>query len=130
MDTGPSTSSGRTAIFRAVRGELVESLEAIAFILKCAIKNSFYPLKRSSKRGIELEGAVISVVDDKQVAFLTSERGNFLLAYDISSIRMPILLGVVPTGKNPEGLVVIPSRNLVLTANEGDGTIDIIKIKP
>jgi hypothetical protein len=77
-----------------------------------------------------LESAVVSVVANKQVAFLTSERGNFLLAYDISSIRMPVLLGVVPTGKNPEGLVVIPSRNLVLTANEGDGTIDIIKIKP
>jgi DNA-binding beta-propeller fold protein YncE len=43
---------------------------------------------------------------------------------------MPVLLGVVPTGKNPEGLVVIPSRNLVLTANEGDGTIDIINLKP
>ena len=121
-------SGGRGWTIFDLQGAVVyESGNAVEAI---AIKNSFYPLKRSSKRGIELEGAVISVVDDKQVAFLTSERGNFLLAYDISSIRMPVLLGVVPTGKNPEGLVVIPSRNLVLTANEGDGTIDIIKIKP
>ncbi|MFM7886614.1 MAG: choice-of-anchor I domain-containing protein [Pseudanabaena sp.] len=121
-------SGGRGWSIFDIQGRVIydsgNSVEALA------IKNNFYPLKRSSKRGIELEGVVVANIGGKQVAFITSERGNFLVAYDISSVRKPVLLGIVPTGKNPEGVTVIPSRNLVLTANEGDGTIDIIQVKP
>ena len=35
---------------------------------------------------------------------------------------------MLATGDRPEGLLAIPSRNLFVTANEGDGTISIFKL--
>ncbi|NJO67148.1 MAG: esterase-like activity of phytase family protein [Leptolyngbyaceae cyanobacterium RM1_405_57] len=50
-----------------------------------------------------------------------------MVAYDISNIEAPELISFLPTGLAPEGVLAIPQRNLLLTSNEDDGTIDFFE---
>jgi hypothetical protein len=54
-----------------------------------------------------------------------SERGSFMAVYDITDARRPNFVQLLPTGLSPEGVVAIPSRNLVVTADELSGTLSI-----
>lgn len=92
-----------------------------------AVMRGHYPDNRSDKRGIEIEGATVASFGDQEFAFVASERGSFVVAYDISDVRNPQLVNFLPTGMSPEGVLAIPQRNLLLTANEGDGTIDMFQ---
>ena len=92
-----------------------------------AVRHGQYPEGRSENRGIELEGGTVAQFGDRPFAFVASERGSFLLAYDISDIERPRLINYLPTGLAPEGVIAIPDRNLLLTSNEEDGTIDIFQ---
>lgn len=89
-----------------------------------------YPDDRSEKRGIEVEGATVATVNGKPLAFVASERGSFVAAYDISDIRNPQLLSLMETGDSPEGIIAIPARNLLLTADEGEGAINFFSLTP
>ncbi|MGK7926315.1 MAG: esterase-like activity of phytase family protein [Spirulina sp.] len=92
-----------------------------------AILRGQYPEGRSENRGIEIEGAAVAEYGDREYAFIASERGSFLAIYDITNIGSPDLVSFLPTGKAPEGVLPLPQRNLVLTANEDDGTIDFFE---
>ena len=92
-----------------------------------AVRMGQYPDNRSDKRGVEIEGATVAKFGEQEFAFVASERGSFVVAYDISDVKNPQLVGFMPTGMSPEGVLAIPKRNLLLTANEGDGTIDIFQ---
>ncbi|MEA5468977.1 esterase-like activity of phytase family protein [Spirulina sp. 06S082] len=94
-----------------------------------AILRGQYPEGRSENRGIEMEGAAVAQFGDREYAFMASERGSFLVIYDITNVRDPELVSFLPTGKAPEGVLPLPQRNLVLTANEDDGTIDFFAAK-
>jgi DNA-binding beta-propeller fold protein YncE len=89
-----------------------------------------YPDSRSENRGIEVEGIEVGRFGDRDFAFVASERGSFLAIYDLSDIKNPQLLSFYPTGLAPEGILALPQRNLVLTANENDGTIDFFQATP
>ncbi|MFP4009054.1 MAG: esterase-like activity of phytase family protein, partial [Spirulinaceae cyanobacterium] len=89
-----------------------------------------YPEGRSENRGIEVEGIEVGRFGDRDYAFVASERGSFLAIYDLSDITDPQLINFYPTGLAPEGIVALPQRNLVLTANEDDGTIDFFQANP
>ncbi len=99
-------------------GNAVESL---------AVLRGQYPEGRSNRRGVELEGAAVAEFGGQELAIIGSERGSFLTVYDISNPRSPQLLSFLPSGRSPEGIIAIPQRNLLLSANEGDGTIDIFQ---
>ena len=59
-------------------------------------------------------------------AFIGAERGNFIAVYRlVGPQEAPQFVEILPTGDRPEGLLAIPSRGLLVSANEGDGTIDI-----
>jgi DNA-binding beta-propeller fold protein YncE len=92
-----------------------------------AVRMGQYPDNRSDKRGVEIEGATVAKFGEQEFAFVASERGSFVVAYDISDVKNPKFVGFMPTGMSPEGVLAIPKRNLLLTANEGDGTIDIFQ---
>ncbi len=79
-----------------------------------------YPEKRSSKKGGEPESAEAAIFGDTPMAFIGSERGSAIGVYDISNPAKPVLNQMLPSGIAPEGLVAIPSRNLLVTANEKD----------
>lgn len=89
-----------------------------------------YPEPRSNVRGVEMEGIDTGVFGQKEFAFIGSERGGFLAVYDISEPALPRFVQILPSGLRPEGVLAIGARNLVVTANEGDGgpgTISIFK---
>jgi len=95
-----------------------------------AVWHGQYPEGRSENRGVELEGGTAAQFGDRPFAFVTSERGSFILIYDISNIESPRFINFYPTGRAPEGVLAIPERNLLLTSNEDDGTIDIFRASP
>ncbi|MBK9386909.1 MAG: esterase-like activity of phytase family protein [Planctomycetes bacterium] len=84
-----------------------------------------YPDGRSDARGIEVEGVAAARFGNRDFAFVLSERGSFMGIYDISNPSAPFFVQFLPTGISPEGVVAIPSRDLVVTADEVSGTLSI-----
>jgi hypothetical protein len=77
-----------------------------------------YPDKRNSK-GIEPEGLETGTFGDDNLIFVAAERASVVGVYKDAGAE-PQFLQLLPSGVGPEGLVAIPSRNLLVTANETD----------
>ena len=85
-----------------------------------------YPDGRSDAKGAEPEGAEVARFGGRTFAFIGAERGNFVAVYRlVGPQEAPVFVEILPTGDRPEGLVAIPGRGLFVSANEGDGTIDL-----
>ncbi|MGL4239246.1 esterase-like activity of phytase family protein [Tabrizicola sp.] len=78
-----------------------------------------YPDHRNSK-GVELESVEVAAFDGVPHLFVASERASLVAVYDLTDPTAPVLKQLLPSGVSPEGLVAIPSRNLLATANEVD----------
>lgn len=124
-DTEGSDSGGRGFSVVDLNGNILydvgSDLEAEA------VRRGHYPEGRSENRGIEAEGGTVATFGATPLAFIASERGSFLAVYDISDPKAPRFVQLLPTGVSPEGVLAIPQRGLILTANEVDGTIDIFE---
>jgi hypothetical protein len=97
-----------------------------------AVQFGQYPDGRSDAKGIEAESLVIDEYGSRGFMFVGSERGAFVAVYRLDGGR-PRFVQLLATGQAPEGLLTIPSRNLFVTANEGDdqdGTISIFEAVP
>jgi alkaline phosphatase len=81
-------------------------------------KAGHYPEARN-KKGIEPEGVEVGTFGDQKLIFVASERGSVVGVY-LDTGAEPKFLQLLPSGIGPEGLVAIPSRNLLVTANETD----------
>ncbi|MFC3061442.1 esterase-like activity of phytase family protein [Paenirhodobacter populi] len=79
-----------------------------------------YPEKRSKSKGVEIESVEFARFGDTPYLFVVSERASVVGVYDLTDIAAPKLLQILPSGISPEGAVAIPSRNLLVTANEAD----------
>ena len=79
-----------------------------------------YPEHRSHTKGVELESVEIATFGGTPMAFVASERGSIVAVYDLSDPSAPVLRQLLPSGVSPEGIVAIPARNLIATANEVD----------
>ncbi|MGH6761277.1 MAG: esterase-like activity of phytase family protein [Phyllobacterium sp.] len=77
-----------------------------------------YPEKRN-KKGIEPEGVEVAKFGDTRYIFVASERGSVVGVYKDTGDD-PEFVQLLPSGIGPEGLVAIPERNLLVTANETD----------
>jgi hypothetical protein len=77
-----------------------------------------YPEARN-KKGVEPEGMEIATFGDAQYIFLALERSSLVAVYKDTGAE-PEYVQSLPSGISPEGLVAIPSRNLLATANEVD----------
>jgi len=77
-----------------------------------------YPEKRN-KKGVELEGLEVAKFGDTQYIFVASERASLIGVYKDTGAE-PEFVQLLPSGIGPEGLVAIPSRNILATANETD----------
>lgn len=84
------------------------------------IRIGHYPDKRSDAKGAEPEGMEVARFGDATYAFILSERGSLAAVYDVSDPAAPKLKQLLPSGIAPEGVVAIPARNLLVTANEAD----------
>ena len=78
-----------------------------------------YPDLRN-KKGTELESVEVATFDGMRHLFVASERASLVAIYDLTDPANPVLKQMLPSGISPEGLVAIPSRNLLATANEVD----------
>lgn len=95
---------------------------------RLAILHGHYPDDRSRNKGIEPEGVEIATFGGQPLAFVGSERGNFVAVYRIANEQRPQFLQLLATGASPEGLLAIPQRNLFVTANEDEpGSISIFR---
>lgn len=92
-----------------------------------AVENGFYPDGRSDAKGIEVEGVATATFSGTPFAFVSSERGSFLSIYNITDPTEPEFVQLLATGISPEGLVPIPSRGLMVTADEVTGTLTIFE---
>ncbi|MCB2121820.1 MAG: esterase-like activity of phytase family protein, partial [Rhodobacteraceae bacterium] len=79
-----------------------------------------YPDKRSDAKGIEPESIEVATFDGTPMVFVASERGSVIGVYDVTDPAAPVLTQILPSGVSPEGMVAIPGRNLLASANEVD----------
>ena len=77
-----------------------------------------YPDFRN-KKGVEPEGLEVATFGDDQYIFVAEERSSLIAVYKDTGAE-PEYVQTLPSGISPEGLVAIPSRNLLATANEVD----------
>ncbi|RCS23677.1 esterase-like activity of phytase family protein [Phyllobacterium salinisoli] len=78
-----------------------------------------YPDKRSSKKGVEPEGLEVATFDGVKYIFVVTERSSIIGVYKDTGGE-PEFVQLLPSGIAPEGLVAVPGRNLLATANEAD----------
>ncbi|MES2665238.1 MAG: esterase-like activity of phytase family protein [Pseudomonadota bacterium] len=78
-----------------------------------------YPEHRASK-GAELESVEVAMYGSTPMLFVASERGSVVAVYDLTNPAAPVLKQILPSGVSPEGMLAIPARNLLVTANEMD----------
>ncbi|MDD2868401.1 esterase-like activity of phytase family protein [Neomegalonema sp.] len=99
-------------------GEVV--FESGASFEHALIALGHYPDKRSDAKGVEPESVAFARYGDQPLLFIGSERGSAVGVYDVTDLKNPVLLQVLPSGVGPEGYATIPARNLLVSANETD----------
>ncbi|HEY8574786.1 MAG TPA: esterase-like activity of phytase family protein [Devosia sp.] len=83
-----------------------------------AAQMGHYPDGRN-KKGVEPEGLEVATFGDTQYIFIAEERSSLIAVYKDTGAE-PEFVQSLPSGISPEGLVAIPERNLLATANEAD----------
>ncbi|WEX09836.1 esterase-like activity of phytase family protein [Chelativorans sp. AA-79] len=78
-----------------------------------------YPDKRSDAKGVEPEGIEVAAYGDQRYIFVAEERSSLVAVYRDTGAE-PEFVQVLPSGIGPEGVLAIPQRNLLVTANETD----------
>ncbi|WP_420407120.1 esterase-like activity of phytase family protein [Hoeflea sp.] len=84
------------------------------------IEAGHYPDKRSDAKGVEPESIEFASFDGVPYVFVGAERASVVGVYDVTDPAAPVLTQLLPSGIAPEGIVALPSRNLLVTANEAD----------
>ncbi|MEX3649724.1 esterase-like activity of phytase family protein [Mycolicibacterium porcinum] len=105
-------------IFNAEAGKVVwdagNSLEQLA------VRTGLHIEKRAEAKGPEPEGLAITTLGGRPTALIASERSNFVAVYDVSEPAAPRFRQILPTTPGPEGVLPIPSRNLLAISSEAD----------
>jgi hypothetical protein len=83
-----------------------------------AAQMGHYPEARN-KKGVEAEGLEVAEIGGTKYIFIAEERSSLIAVYKDTGAE-PEFVQSLPSGISPEGLVAIPSRNLLATANEVD----------
>ncbi|WP_422075764.1 esterase-like activity of phytase family protein [Tranquillimonas rosea] len=84
------------------------------------IRIGHYPEGRSDAKGVEPESVTFGKYDGTPLVFVGSERASVVGVYDVTDPASPQLTQLLPSGIGPEGYVTIPSRGLLVSANEED----------
>lgn len=85
-----------------------------------AVRHGHYPDERSGNKGNEPEAIAFGKFGGKKLLFVGSERGNFVAVYGVDNPHQPHFKQFIPTGLGPEGVLPIPSRNLLVVSTEVD----------
>lgn len=76
--------------------------------------------KRSDAKGNEPENVAFGRFEGTDYLFVASERSSVVAVYDMSQKNQPAFKQVLPAALAPEGVLAIPSRNLLIAASEND----------
>ncbi|WP_327268886.1 esterase-like activity of phytase family protein [Streptomyces sp. NBC_01218] len=87
---------------------------------RLAVRHGLHDDDRSAKKGSEPEGVAVATYHGVRYAFVGSERSNFVAVYDLSRPTRPVFRQILPTTNGPEGLLPIPSRDLLAVSSEED----------
>ncbi|PRC41329.1 alkaline phosphatase, partial [Mycobacterium sp. ITM-2017-0098] len=105
-------------IFDATSGEVV--WDAGNTVEQLAVRTGMHIESRAESKGPEPEGLAITEVDGRPTALIASERSNFVAVYDVGDVTAPVFRQILPTTPGPEGVLPIPSRNLLVISSEAD----------
>ncbi|HEV7949346.1 MAG TPA: esterase-like activity of phytase family protein [Glaciihabitans sp.] len=105
-------------IFDATSGDVV--WDAGNSFEELAVTYGVHNNDRAEKKGPEPEGLLVSTINDVTYGFVASERSNFVAVYDLANPAEPKFLQVIFATNGPEGLLSIPSRDLLVVSSETD----------
>lgn len=88
-----------------------------------AVSLGHYPDKRSGNKGNEPENVDIGIFEGTPYIFVASERASLIFVYRVENNQIEFVQSL-PSGVGPEGIKVIPERNLVIAASEKDARGD------
>ena len=107
-----------------------------ASLEQIAVQYGHYPEARSENKGTEPEAIEFGSFGNDDYLFVGSERGSFIAVYEVNGAR-PKFKQLLPGPLAPEGVLAIPSRNLLIASGEEDSpsfgvrsTIMIYQLKP
>lgn len=86
-----------------------------------------YPDKRSDAKGNEPENAEVGVFGNERYLFINSERSSLVFVYNVADPQKPVFKQALPAAAGPEGVLAIPSRNLLIAASEEDSRDDKLR---
>ncbi|WP_404403134.1 esterase-like activity of phytase family protein [Pelagibacterium halotolerans] len=95
---------------------LFESGPAMEYI---TVTLGHYPEDRSGNKGVEPEGMEVATFGEDTLIFVMQERSSVIAVYRDTGGE-PEYIQSLPSGMGPESAVAIPSRNLLVSANEED----------
>ncbi|WP_242504289.1 esterase-like activity of phytase family protein [Promicromonospora panici] len=113
------------SVFEAATGDVV--WDAGADLEELAVRVGLHNDDRAGKKGVEIEGLAVATLDGIRYAFVGSERSNFVAVYDVSDPASPRFVQVLATTNGPEGLLPVPSRNLLVVSSEEDSADDGVR---
>jgi DNA-binding beta-propeller fold protein YncE len=121
---------GRTvSVFDASTGEFLA--DTGSQIDDAAAGAGLYPDGRSNRGGSEPEVLDLTKWRGRTLVAVGLERANAVALIDVSKEKSPTVVGIAPTGQNPEGIKFVRrDRDLfVLTANEASGTVSVLQVE-
>jgi DNA-binding beta-propeller fold protein YncE len=90
-----------------------------ASLEEIAVQHGHYPESRSENKGNEPEAIEYGRFGARDYLFVGSERGSFVAVYELTG-NGPVFKQLLPAPLGPEGLLAIPSRNLLIATGEND----------
>ncbi len=92
-----------------------------------AARLGHYPDARSGNKGNEPENVEYAVFGGSPFLFVNSERSSLVFVYDMADPANPAYRQTLPAALGPEGVLAIPSRNLLIAASEEDSRDDKLR---
>lgn len=100
------------------RGNLV--FDSDVSVEEIAVRYGHYPEARSENKGSEPEGVEYARFGQTDYLFVGSERGSFVAIYELGRHGQAEFVNLLPAPLGPEGVLAIPSRNLLVASGEED----------
>ncbi len=93
--------------------------DSASLLEEIAVQFGHYPEDRSENKGAEPEAIEYARFGGDNYLFVGSERGSFIAVFELNGVR-PKFKQLLPGPFGPEGLLAIPSRNLLIASGEND----------
>lgn len=113
------------SVFDVTTGAVV--WDAGAELERLAVRTGLHTEDRAAKKGVEVEGLAVAKLGGQRYAFVGSERSNFVAVYDVDDAAHPRFVQVIATTNGPEGILPVPSRDLLLVSSETDDASVLVR---